>query len=131
MENEGLSFQDQFQVLLDTVHATDGSPYSLAAISQGTGISVQNLSYLADGTTQHPRLETLRRLCRFYDITLDYFGCKTEADCRSYLMQRAAEGASLIVREIDQEAETLTPSAKGRILRFLERFRHLGGSGKH
>ena len=131
MEHEGLSFQDQFRILIDAVRSPDGRPYTLAAIAQGAGISVQNLSYLADGTTPHPRLDTLRRLCRFYDISLDYFGCETEVECRNFLMQRAAHRASPVVREIDKESETLSLSAKRNVLRLLERFRHLRGSGEH
>ena len=92
--------------------APDGVPHSLAALAHATELSEQSLRYLLEGRTQYPRLNTVRRLCRFYDISLDYFGCETEAECRAYLAQLAAQRASPLVREIDQTAETLTPSAK-------------------
>ncbi|MEO8392497.1 MAG: hypothetical protein ABI700_05845, partial [Chloroflexota bacterium] len=78
-----------------------------------------------------PRLDSLRRICTFYDLALDYFECETEAECLSFLAQNAAEGTSAVVRTIDQEAETLAPLAKHKVLRLLERFRFLRGSGKH
>ena len=98
--------------------APNGQPHSLAAIARATELSEQSLHYLLEGRTEFPRLNTARRLCRFYDISLDYFGCETEADCRAYLAQLASQRASPLVREINQTAETLTPSAKRRALGY-------------
>lgn len=131
MASEGVSFQEQFRILVETLTAPDGTPYKLATIAQAVDVSEQSLAYLLDGRTQYPRLETLRRLCRFYDISLDYFSCETEPECRAFLVQHAAQRASPIVHQIDKESETLTPSAKSSVLRLLDRIRHLRSSGKH
>lgn len=131
MAPDGVSFQEQFRILIGTIAAPDGHSYSLATIAQATDVSEQSLLYLLEGRTQYPRLNTLRRLCRFYDVSLDYFDCATEADCRTFLVQHAAQKASPIIREIDQQSNTLTPSGKHNVLRLLERLRHLRGSGKN
>ena len=131
MEPERLPVQEQFRILLETFPAPDGHPYSLAVIARATKLSEQSLANLLDGSTQNPRLDTLRRLCRFYDISLDYFDCQTDAECRNFLAQYAAQRASPMVREIDTESETLTPSSKRSVLRLLDRLRHLRRSGQH
>ena len=131
MSPDSIQFQEQLRILIESVPAPDGLPHSLAAIARATELSEQSLHYLLDGRTQYPRLNTVRRLCRFYDISLDYFGCVTEAECRAYLVQSAARRASPLVREIDQVALTLTPWTKRRVARLLERFRNLRGSDKH
>ena len=131
MAPEGVSFQQQFRILIDTIAAPDGHSYRLATIAQATDVSEQSLVYLLEGRTQYPRLNTLRRLCRFYDISLDYFDCPTESDCRAFLVQRAARIAPPIIHEIDKQSNTLTSSGKRNVLRLLERLRHLRGSGKN
>ncbi len=131
MAPEGVSFQEQFQILIDAVPAPDGRPYNMASIAKATELSEQSLLYLLEGRRQYPRLNTLRQLCRFYGISLDYFDCVTEAECRAFLVQHAARQASPLVREIDRESESLSPPAKGNVLRLLERFRRLRGSGKY
>ena len=131
MSPDGIDFHEQLRILIEFMPASDGLPHSLAAIAQATELTEQSLRYLLEGRTEYPRLNTARRLCRFYDISLDYFGCETEAACRAYLAQLASQRASSLVHEIDQTAETLTPSAKRRALGLLERFRNLRNSDKH
>ncbi len=131
MMPETLTFQDQLRILMEAVPAPDGRPYSLAAIAKASGLSQQNLSSLLEGHIQQPRLDTLRRLCRFYDISLDYFGSETENDCRAFFAQRAAEEALPIVLEIERETQSLTLAGKRNILRLLARVRQLRSSGKH
>lgn len=131
MTREGISFQEQFRILVETLTAPDGTAYKLSTIAQAIDVSEQSLAYLLDGRTQYPRLNTLRRLCRFYDISLDYFACTSEAECSAFLVQRAAQNASPMIREIDEQAATLTPSGVRRVLRLLERLRNLRRSGKN
>lgn len=131
MAPEGVSFQEQFRILLETLTTPDGTPYKLATIAQATDVSEQSLAYLLDGRTQYPRLNTVRRLCRFFDISLDYFECTTEAECRAFLVQRAAQSASPVIREINEQSETLTPSTKRSVIRLLERLRSLRRSSKN
>lgn len=130
MSPDGVQFQEQLRILIEFMPAPDGLPYTLAAIAQATELSEQSLRFLLEGRTEYPRLNTARGLCRFYDISLDYFGFETEAECRAYLARLAAQRASSLVREIDQTAETLTPSAKRRVLGLLERLRNRRGSNK-
>ncbi len=130
MMPEHFPFRDQLRILIDALPSPDGSSYTLAAIAQATNLTEKSIRYMLSGRTQNPHLDTLRHLCRFYQISLDYFECNSEEECRAFLGQNAALHASDVVREIDQQAETLTPSAKNNVLRLLERFRSLRSSRK-
>ncbi|MEO8391407.1 MAG: helix-turn-helix domain-containing protein [Chloroflexota bacterium] len=131
MMAEHFPFREQFRILIDSLPAPEGNKYSIASISDATGLSEQTLQYLLEGRTQYPVLDSARKLCRFFGISLDYFECETEAECHEFLAQNAAQQASSVVREIEQQADVLTQAAKGNVLRLLERFRYLRGSGKH
>ena len=131
MMPEHFPFRDQLRILIDTLPSPDGSSYTVAAIAKATELTEKSIRNMLNGRTQNPHLDTLRDLCRFYQISLDYFECESEAECRAFLEQNVAQQASDVVREIDQQAETLTPSAKSNVLRLLERFRSLRSSSKH
>ena len=131
MSDEGLPFQHQFSILLETVRDPDGQPYNTGAIARATGLSEQSLLYLLDGRSAYPRLDTLRRLCRFYNISLDYFDCETEENCRAYLAKEMAGRSSVLVRDIAQELETLTSSGQRKVLVILEWVRRARRSRKH
>ena len=124
-------FREQLRILIQTIPAPDGNAYNITTIANATGLSAQSLLYMLDGRTNNPRLESLRSICRFYNISLDYFECSSEEECRSFLAQNAAHLASPLVREIDQKAEALTPSDKSRVLRLIDRVNVLRRLRKH
>lgn len=131
MMPDDFPFREQLRILIETVTAPDGSQYSTVMVAKATGLSEQGLLYMLDGRTQNPRLDSLRRICSFYRISLDYFECGNETECRTFLAQNAARQASPLVCEIDQEADELTYSARSKVLRLVDRLRFLRGSGKH
>ncbi len=121
MLDDPFPFREQLRILIQTLPDRDGNAYDITAIASATDLSAQSLLYMLDGRTNNPRLDSLRRICRFYNISLDYFECSSEEECRSFLAQSAAHRASPLVREIDQNAETLTSSDKSRVLRLIGR----------
>ena len=121
MLDDTFPFREQLRILIQTLPAPDGNAYDIPTIATATDLSAQSLLYMLDGRTNNPRLGSLRRICRFYNISLDYFECSSEEECRSFLAQNAVHLASPLVREIDQNAEALTPSDKSRVLRLIGR----------
>lgn len=118
----------QLAILVETLIGPDGRAYSLPHLAASTGIRHQTLHNLLRGKAHNPRLDTLQALCRLYGISLDYFACETEAECRAYLSRKRIESAPSIVHEIAAQSNRL--SAKGRrnvlaIMRWIE----LGGNG--
>jgi transcriptional regulator with XRE-family HTH domain len=115
-----LSFARQLALLRKTLVDASGKPYSIPYIAQHTDITQQALQKLLGGQSENPRLNTLFALCRFYHISLDYFGCDTESACLAYLAQHRITNAPSLVHEIAQEANTLSPKGKRNILAVLE-----------
>jgi len=126
---ETISFQQQFHILLDLLRDPHGKPYSLGTLAQAAHVSDQSLTYLLDGRSQSPRLETIRSICYFYHISLDYFDCATEAECRAYLVRRLAQSSSLL-QDIAAEAATLTPKGQRNVLTMLEWLRQMKKSAQ-
>lgn len=131
MLDDPFPFREQLRILIQTIPASDGNAYGISIIAKVTGLSAQSLVYMLDGRTNNPRLDSLRRICRFYNISLDYFKCNSEEKCRGFLAQNAAYKASPLIREIDQKAEALTPSDKSRVLRLIDRVNVLRRLRKH
>lgn len=130
MATEPIPFQQQFRILLDTLRDPQGQPYTLSAIARTTELSEQSLAYLLEGRSQNPRLDTLRRLCNFYHISLDYFDCETEADCQAYLIRQLSV-SSILLHDIAEEAAALTPKAQRNVLAILEWIRRARQSRKN
>lgn len=126
MSNEDVAFQEQFRLLLETQRDPQGQPYSLAAVAKAVGLSEQALAYLLDGRSQQPRLDTLRRLCRFFQISLDYFQCETAAACRAFLAQQ-----SPTLTAVAHESETLSSGGQHNVLSILEWLRRARPSSQH
>ena len=129
MVAETLSFQQQFHILLNLLRDPQGKPYSLGTLAQAAGVSDQSLTYLLDGRSQSPRLETIRSISHFYHISLDYFDCATESECRAYLVSRLAQSSSLL-QDIAAEAATLTPKGQRNVLTMLEWLRQMKKSAQ-
>lgn len=113
----------QLQLLMSSVLANHDQCSSLHEIAQATGLSVQALAKLLNGQTRDPRLDTLRRLCQFYGISLDYFASETEAECQAYLNRRQLETAPILVQEIARQTQALSARSQDNlqiILRWLE-----------
>lgn len=115
-----LTFGEQFRLLIRFQTDAHGQPHSMTKVAEATGISVQTLLNLLDGTAGSPRYDNARRLCRFYGITLDYFDCETEAACRDYLAQHRIDAATPETHTIEEESQALSPRGKRNILAFIE-----------
>lgn len=129
MATEPIPFQRQFHVLMDTLRDPQGQTYSVSAIAQAAELSEQALLYLLDGRSQYPRLDTLRRLCRFFHVSLDYFQCETEADCRVFLMVALAQQFTTL-HAIAVESEDISAGGQRNVLAILEWLRRARHSGK-
>lgn len=111
-----LSLDRQLAVLLTEGVAPDGRPASPPQVAAAIGLSHQALLNLLQGKSRRPRLHTLRALCQFYAISLDYFDCPGEADCRAHLA----------VRQIAEQTLQLTPWGRRQmqvLLTWLEQGR--------
>src|SRR5690606_33408408 len=115
MNNHPIPVNKQIELLLEHGRDTRGHRYSLADVAKRTGIRYQTLSNLINGSSNNPRLETLRSLCRLYSISLDYFCCETEEACLNILKQHIVHNSPNI-QEIDDETSSLSPKGKRNVM---------------
>lgn len=115
-----ISVEQQLALLIATLRNHEGQPYRPPEISRATGITVQALHNLLHGHVHNPRLYTLKQVCNFYSISLDYFDCKTEEQCQSYLAQKRLKEAPAVVHEIAQLSSTLSAKGQRNVLTMME-----------
>ena len=115
-----LPFSRKLNLLLQEGKTTRGEKLSTAAdIARQTGVSHQTIMNLLQGHSHNPRLNTLRALCEIYGITLDYFDCASEYDCRVHLLQRAVCANNPTLSEIKQRSDQLAAHTRKRVMTLI------------
>ncbi len=120
---EHLSVSQQLRLLLQWKHDLYPYDYSLQEVAETSGISLQVLFNILSGQTPDPRLNTLRNLSQALGISLDYFICRTETECRDYLALWAVKQGTPMLKRIVTESKLLSPRAADNVLvivRWLE-----------
>ncbi len=121
-----LTIQRQLELLVRHIKDTSGRSFTVRHIASKTGITDQTLLNLLHGRVHNPRLHTLQQLSMFFDVSLDYFGFETEAQCLSYLARQGKLGtAPETIRAIDTLAMTLSSETNANVLTILH-WRQLG-----
>lgn len=115
---ERIAFARQLRLLMEIKGTT--SSRTVTEVAEAVGISAQTLFNLLHGRSDNPRLETLRSLCRYYDISLDYFDCSDEAACFAYLADHHLKSASPLIQQIQAQTRELSPKGWRNILAALE-----------
>ena len=89
-------------------------------LARAIGLTQQTLQNILHQRIDNPRLNTLRALCVFYEISLDYFDLPTEETCHHYLAAQQLKLAPSIIHQIDHETRGLTAKGHRNILAVLE-----------
>lgn len=89
-DSASVSLAEQIDILFE-YGASRGLNTTYRAIAEATGESPSNLHKIHQGINDNPGLKLLRSLTDYFGIELAYFDCRTEADCRRYLKQRAED----------------------------------------
>jgi transcriptional regulator with XRE-family HTH domain len=111
-----MTFAKQIALLLRYFPDVDGQLYSANHLAHRLEMSPQAVLNLIQGDAPNPRLDTVRRLCRFFGIKLDYFGLETAKACESYLQCHLIQVATPTVRAIQTEVDELSPRAAANVL---------------
>ena len=122
METE-LPLARKFEILLDEAAATHGRSRSMTALSEDTGIALNTLSRLKTGRIEDPRLSTLRLIAGFFDISLDYFSCRTEAGCFEFLKDERRRRST--VPEIATRVRAMSDDVVSEIEKMVDYIRLL------
>ena len=99
----------------------EGRAFTLQEVSDATGVSLGTVAQMRNGKVQNPQLNTLRALCRFFEIPLRYFETRTREECYAILAE-PTPSAKPALNEIAFRASGLSPEAQQDILRLLKVF---------
>jgi transcriptional regulator with XRE-family HTH domain len=116
---EPLGFDGQLRLLIEAVPAADGVYYTVGALAEALAMPRETLHKLLRGRSESPRLATVRRIARFYGITLDYFDCSTVDACRAYLMQRQMQHAPTL-QAVTERSAVLTERGQHTLLAMID-----------
>lgn len=114
-----LPFAEQLRLLLEQ-GLSDNTVLTLSEISEATGLSDQTLANLLQGKSINPRLTTLRALCQYFDISLDYFACTSEKACLAYLFVHRHRKHSPELTEIEAITERISTRGQNNVLSLME-----------
>lgn len=117
--NETITLARQMQLLLEHTRDPSGRPITATELAREIGLAEQTLLNVVNGTIDNPRLHTVRSVCVFYRISLDYFELQTEEQCRQYLASRHLKVASPLLQQIHVESRSLIGKARDNILSML------------
>ena len=130
--DEFLSLAQQITLLFDVRRHPEGRPYTMQEVSNVTGISVAAMSQMRNGKITNPQLNTVRSLCKFFNVPLRYFETKTLEECYA-IFNGDDQPPALENNEIAFRANALSEAAQEDILRMIrwvqaaERQRKLDG----
>lgn len=115
-----MTVADYIALLLRYFGDAHGQPYSANHLAQALEMSPQALLNLIQGDAANPRLDTVRRLCRFFGVSLDYFGLETSEACEVYLQRHLVQVGTPIVHAIQAQADALSPRAAANVLVMVD-----------
>lgn len=119
--NAYLPLAQQINLLFENVKKSDGQTYTLKEVSEATGISLPSLSHLRNGKNVNPQLNTLRALCRFFNVSLSYFESQSEEECLALIAEgRPNKGDDINVGFITSMATTLSPQGQRDLLTIVK-----------
>ena len=121
MMDDYLPLNEQIKILFDSVRNPEGRAFTLQEVSDATGVSLGTVAQMRSGKVLNPQLNTLRALCRFFDIPLRYFETRTREECYAILAEPSTS-AKPALNEIAFRASGLSPQAQQDILRLLKVF---------
>lgn len=113
-----LAVSTQLNILFNLVLHEDERSFTLQEVSDATGISVGTLSQLRTGRIENPQLNTLREICRFFDVPLRYFETKNEEQCYALIQDKKEDMPEL--NEIAFRATNLSENSQRDVLTIIK-----------
>lgn len=124
---KAISPGDQINILFEMVLDANGKPYTITDVSLAAGISVGVLSLLRNNRNCNPTFATLSGISKFFGVSLDYFNCQTQDECRLYIENPANRTPpnyenmpSPIARQIFSKALGMSDYGRRELLRMAE-----------
>ncbi|NJL95951.1 MAG: helix-turn-helix transcriptional regulator [Anaerolineae bacterium] len=126
---EEVTATEKVNLLFDVFVKPNGKRYTNKEVAMNSAVTEATLSSIRTRRYNNPTLSTLQGICDFFDIPLDYFGCKTMDECQMYLA-RVRSGlphyepndfeSNPLLKEIMIKAMGMSDEARRDALKMLE-----------
>ena len=116
---EYLPLADQINILFEAITRPDGRPYAMQEVAENIDVSLGTISQLRSGKIKNPQLNTLRELCRFFDVPLRYFETTTPEECFALIADKGEQKAPQL-NEIAFRALKLSPQSQRDVLNIIK-----------
>lgn len=118
--SEYLPLADQLRILFESFKKPDGTAYTMLEVSKATGVSLPTLSQLRNGKITNPQLNTLRAICRFFNIPLHYFDTHSAEECYAILAEGRKGNDIEGINFIAHMAASLSPEVQRDLLNVIK-----------
>lgn len=109
----------QLTILFEVVQHPAGRAYTLQEVSDEIDVSLPALSQLRAGKIKNPQLNTLREICRFFDVPLRYFETRSPEECYALLAEKREEPV-VPIHEISLRMTNLSRKGQRDLLLIME-----------
>lgn len=117
--------------LFKNIRKVDGSTYSEYEVSKAISLGASSVGFIRSGKTTNPGLDTIRKLCFFFEVPLTIFQCQTIEDVKEVIeLHRRIkpdenEGEKHpLISEILMRASALSEAGKRDILKLVKMVNH-------
>jgi transcriptional regulator with XRE-family HTH domain len=114
-----LPLSEQLNILFEVVTHPSGRPFTLNEVSEPTDLSLATISQMRNGKIKNPQLNTLRELCRFFNVPLRYFETTSPAECYA-LLTGNTDKITPEINEIAFRASNLSPKSQRDLLTVIK-----------
>ena len=112
MSPETVSLNKMVDLLFEFGEA-QGMETTYQGIARVTGIAWNNIRKIRLGENSNPSLNTIQALSDYFGVKLDYFNCRTEEECRTYLGRLAESDINEQVDDIHVKMRSSGVSMEG------------------
>lgn len=113
-----LSLAQQITLLFDVRRHPTGRSYTMQEVCDATGISVAAISQMRNGKITNPQFNTVKSLCKFFNVPLRYFDTKTLEECYA-IFNEEDQPPTFENNEIAFRANSLSEEAQQDILKMI------------
>lgn len=114
-----LPLADQINILFEVITNPDGRPFTIQEVADQIDVSLATISQLRNGKINNPQLNTIRELCRFFDIPLRYFETTTPEECYAVIAENDVQNLPQL-NEIAFRALKLSPQSQRDVLNMVK-----------
>jgi transcriptional regulator with XRE-family HTH domain len=121
-EDTSLSVPELVSLLFGHQRRSDGTTYTERDVAQATGMSQSTLSAIRRGIIQNPRIDSIKALCRFFQVKLDYFDSSSVAEALEHMAAGRTEAPHDM--KLAMRLNRLTDDARRDLDRIIDYVMH-------